>query len=50
VHVQHGLFGLREYEQRVRAMGSLPDIDMALKLAVDLGARVLNLSFGTPES
>jgi subtilisin family serine protease len=34
----------------VTAMGSLPDIDLALKLAVDLGARVLNLSFGTPES
>jgi subtilisin family serine protease len=34
----------------VTAMGALPDIDMALKLAVDLGARVLNLSFGTPES
>jgi subtilisin family serine protease len=32
------------------ALGTLPDIDVALKLAVDLGARVLNLSFGTPES
>jgi hypothetical protein len=30
------------------ALGALADIDAALKLAVDLGARVLNLSFGTP--
>jgi subtilisin family serine protease len=32
------------------ALGSLLDIDLAVKLAVDLGARVLNLSFGTPET
>lgn len=32
------------------AMGSLMDIDLAVKTAVDLGARVLNLSFGTPEA
>jgi subtilisin family serine protease len=32
------------------ALGTLADIDAAVKLAVDLGARVLNLSFGTPES
>jgi subtilisin family serine protease len=32
------------------ALGGLPDIDAAFKCAVDLGARVLNLSFGTPES
>ena len=32
------------------ALGALIDIDMAVKLAVDLGARVLNLSFGTPET
>lgn len=32
------------------ALGSLMDIDLAVKTAVDLGARVLNLSFGTPES
>ena len=31
-------------------MGSIADIDAALKLAVDLGATVLNLSFGTPAS
>lgn len=30
------------------AIGSGVDIDAALKRAVDLGARVLNLSFGTP--
>lgn len=32
------------------AIGTLTDIDLAVKLAVDLGARVLNLSFGTPET
>jgi subtilisin family serine protease len=32
------------------AIGAIPDIDAGLKRAVDLGARVLNLSFGTPES
>jgi len=32
------------------AIGCLPDIDCGFKFAVDLGARVLNLSFGTPES
>ena len=32
------------------ARGSLVDIDHAMKCAIDLGARVLNLSFGTPES
>ena len=32
------------------ALGSLLDIDAALKLAVDLRASVLNLSFGTPET
>lgn len=32
------------------ALGTLSDIDVAVKLAVDLGARVLNLSFGTPET
>jgi subtilisin family serine protease len=32
------------------AVGSIANIDEAVKLAVDLGAKVLNLSFGTPES
>ncbi len=32
------------------AVGSLLDIDRAVKTAIDLGARVLNLSFGTPET
>jgi subtilisin family serine protease len=31
------------------AIGLLPDIDSGLKTAVDLGARVINMSFGTPE-
>jgi hypothetical protein len=32
------------------AIGNLADIDSALKSGVDLGGRVLNLSFGTPQS
>jgi len=32
----------------VTAIGSIADIDEGVKAAVDLGARVLNLSFGTP--
>jgi subtilisin family serine protease len=32
------------------ALGTLTDIDLALKLAIDLQARVVNCSFGTPES
>ena len=32
------------------AIGAIPDIDAGLKRAIDLGARVLNLSFGTPET
>jgi subtilisin family serine protease len=31
------------------AIGLIPDIDSGLKTAVDLGGRVINLSFGTPE-
>lgn len=31
-------------------LGALADIDLGVKMAVDLGARVLNMSFGTPES
>jgi len=34
---------------RPTAIGLIPDIDSGLKTAVDLGARVINLSFGTPE-
>jgi len=31
-------------------VGALPDIDAGMKVAVDLGASVVNMSFGTPES
>ena len=31
-------------------VGALPDISSGLKVAIDLGAHVLNLSFGTAES
>lgn len=34
----------------VTGLGSLTDIDFGVKQAIDLGARVLNLSFGTPET
>ena len=36
--------------RKVVGVGSLPDINAGLKVAVDLGADVLNLSFGTPAS
>ncbi len=32
------------------AIGSLVDIDHAMKMVIDLGARVINCSFGTPAS
>jgi subtilisin family serine protease len=35
---------------KLTAVGSIEDINAAVKLAIDLGARVLNLSFGTAES
>jgi subtilisin family serine protease len=35
---------------RVTALGAITDIDLGLKIAIDLGARVFNLSFGTPET
>lgn len=35
---------------KVVGVGALPDINAGLKVAVDLGADVLNLSFGTPAS
>lgn len=37
-------------QTRATALGNLADIDSGLKTAVDLGARVINLSFGTAQS
>src|SRR4029077_12596426 len=37
-------------KKALTAIGAVPDIDAGVKAAIDLGARVLNLSFGTPES
>lgn len=34
----------------VFGVGALSDIDAAIKVAVDMGAKVLNMSFGTPRS
>jgi subtilisin family serine protease len=31
-------------------LGAIADIDLGVKMAVDLGARILNMSFGTPDS
>jgi subtilisin family serine protease len=31
-------------------LGAISDIDMGMKIAVDLGGKVLNMSFGTPDS
>jgi subtilisin family serine protease len=36
-------------KSRVTAIGTIQDIDSGTKTCIDLGARVLNLSFGTPE-
>jgi subtilisin family serine protease len=36
--------------RKLVGVGALPDINAGLKVAVDLGADVLNLSFGTPAS
>lgn len=45
------LAGVRLMEKnKLTAMGALPDIDQSVKTLVDLGAKVLNLSFGTPAS
>jgi subtilisin family serine protease len=35
---------------RALGIGSISDIDCGMKVCVDLGARVLNLSFGTPDA
>ena len=35
---------------KVVGIGAISDLDLALKLAVDLGAKVINLSFGTDDS
>jgi subtilisin family serine protease len=31
-------------------LGAIADIDLGVKIAVDLGARILNMSFGTPDN
>jgi subtilisin family serine protease len=43
------LCGARMDDHSTTAIGSLADIDSGLKTCIDLGARVINLSFGTPE-
>ncbi len=35
---------------KVVGIGAISDLDLALKLAVDLGAKIINLSFGTDDS
>lgn len=37
-------------ERTVTGVGALGDIDAGLKVAVDLGADIVNMSFGTPET
>lgn len=44
------LCGARIEGEGLTAMGAVEDINSGWKTALDLGARVLNLSFGTPES
>jgi subtilisin family serine protease len=36
--------------QQAVGLGAISDIDMAMKLAVDLGAKVINMSFGTDDA
>ena len=35
---------------KVVGIGAISDLDLALKLAVDLGAKIINMSFGTDDS
>ncbi|MEM6252897.1 MAG: S8 family serine peptidase [Cyanobacteria bacterium P01_D01_bin.156] len=35
-------------KQRLVGLGSIADIDLGVKYAIDLGAKVINMSFGTP--
>ena len=44
------LAAARSADGRIVGIGGTMDIDAAVKAAVDLGARVLNLSFGTSEA
>lgn len=37
-------------QTKVMGVGGMSDIDAGLKVAIDLGADVVNMSFGTPES
>jgi len=39
-----------ESSDRRMGVGGLADIDAGMKVAIDLGGRVLNMSFGTPQS
>lgn len=41
---------LDEHGEQLIGVGGIADIDAAIKVAVDLGATVLNMSFGTPAS
>lgn len=37
-------------KRELSGVGSIADIDRGVKSAIDLGARIINMSFGTPES
>ncbi len=37
-------------KQSAVGLGALSDLDLAMKLAVDLGAKIINMSFGTDDS
>jgi len=37
-------------KKKAVGLGALSDLDMAMKLAVDLGAKIINMSFGTDDS
>lgn len=48
IRVLAGALGAND--RTVTGVGAIGDIDAGLKVAVDLGADVINMSFGTPES
>ena len=45
-----GLAAARMPNGKIVGIGAIADLDLAVKLAIDLGAKVINLSFGTDDA